>query len=105
MAEQATVSASRNQLREFRVTVANVVANLRSKEVRDTYATITITELVEQQLAFLTGTKGQVPSQKQRLTAAYEAFNNAISAIKATPPAAFRQHDPSTDVNTASDAR
>ncbi len=103
MSEQTASDSSRNQLREFRRVTANVVTELRSQEVRDTYAAITITELVNQQLEFLVGTEGRVPSRKQRLKTVYEEFNNNIAAIKATPPSAFRQHDPSSDVNTAPD--
>lgn len=98
--EQSTNDAARNKLREFRRMTANVVAELRSQEVRDTYAAITLTELVNQQIELLVGT-GRIPSRKQRLTTVYEEFNANIEAIKATPPATFRQHDPDNDANTA----
>lgn len=104
MAEQISADASRNQLREFRRITANVVTELRSAEIRDTYAAVTLIELINQQLEFLVGTNGRVPSRKQRLTTVYNEFNASIEAIKATPPSAFREHDPGMDVNTAPNA-
>jgi hypothetical protein len=99
--EQNTpAESSRNQLREFRRVVGNVVGELRSQEVRDTYAAVTLVEVLDQQLTMLSGTS-RIPSRKQRLTKMYDEFNATIEAIKGTSPDAFRQHDPNTDVNTA----
>lgn len=99
--EQTPAETSRNQLREFRRVVADVVGELRSQEVRDTYAALTFPELIDQHLKQLTGEGGRVPSRKARLKKMYDEFNSKIEAIKATPPSAFRQHDPQGDVNTA----
>jgi hypothetical protein len=90
---------ARNQAREFREIVGNVVAELRSQEVRNTYAAITLTEVLNQQLSMLGGTN-RIPSRKQRLKKAYDAFNSSLEAIKNTPPEAFRTPDPKEDVNT-----
>lgn len=95
--------AAREQLREFRRVVANVVAELRSQEVRDTYAALTFTEILDQHLLQLVG-DGRVPCRRQRLKTMYEEFNASIEKIKATPPSAFRQHDPKSDVNTKPEA-
>lgn len=94
-----TGAAAREQLREFRRVTANVVAELRSQEVRDTYAALTFSEIIDQHLTQLVG-DGKVPSRKQRLMTMYKEFNDSIEAIKATPPSTFRQHDPKSDVNT-----
>ncbi len=90
---------ARNQANEFREIVGNVVAEIRSQEMRDTYASITLTEVINQQLAMLSGTS-RIPSRKQRLKKAYDAFNNSLEAIKKTSPEAFRTPDPKEDVNT-----
>lgn len=100
MADSSSASDSdRQKLREFRRVVGNAVVELKSEEIRDTYAAITLSEVVDQQLERLTG-NGRLPSQKQRLTKVYEELKASIDAIKATPPSAFRQHDPKNDVNT-----
>lgn len=101
MSDQNTASdTARQKLREFRRIVGNVIAELKSQEIRDTYASITLTEVIDQHLKDLVG-NGRVPSRKQRLTRVYEEFKANIQAIKDTDPAAFRQPDPKSDVNTA----
>lgn len=98
--ESTPEQAARSQLREFRRVLANVVGELRSSAVRDTYAAITLNEVAEQHLEELVG-KGRVPSRLQRLNTVHEEFKASIKAIKDTPPSAFRLHDPKNDVNTA----
>ena len=98
--EKQPDESARSQLREFRRVLANVVSELRSSAVRDTYAAITLNEVVDQHLKELVG-EGRVPSRMQRLKTTYEEFKSSIEAIKATPPSAFRLHDPKNDVNTA----
>jgi arginine/lysine/ornithine decarboxylase len=95
----ASSEAARNQIRDFKEVVATIVAELRSEEIRDTYAAITLTEVLNQQLASLTGTS-RIPSRKQRLKKNYEAFNASLEAIKSTSPDAFRTPDKDNDVNT-----
>lgn len=102
MAEQSSDDGTRQQLRAFRSIVADVVTELRSQEVRDTYAALTLSELLDQHLTKLVG-DGKTPSRKQRLQTMFDAYNANIDAIKATSPALFRQHDPERDVNTAPD--
>lgn len=97
--ERSAEDQKRVQLREFRRIVANVVGELRSQEVRDTYAALTFSEIVDQQLTFLVGDSTR-PGRKQRLTRMFAEFDDALAAIKATPPQAFRTHDPDEDVNT-----
>ena len=99
MAEDTSDSSARAKLREFRRVVANVVGELRSQEIRDTYAALTLTEVLDQHLKDLTG-EGRVPSRKSRLKKLYDEFNTNIQAIKDTPPSAFRTPDAKQDVNT-----
>lgn len=91
--------AARNQLRAYRETTANVVGELRSQEIRDTFAAITLSEVIEQHLTTLTG-KGRIPSRKARLEKIHKTFNDSIEALKKTSPDSFRTPDPSRDVNT-----
>lgn len=102
MPESTPRSASRTQLREFRRVVANAVGELRSKEVRDTYAALSIEELMDQHIARLETTTDPInPSRLQRLRRVRADLVANIEAMKATPPDLFRRHDNASDVNTA----
>lgn len=100
MADQ-TDTAARAQLREFRRIVADVVTELRSAEVVKTFAAVTLVELADKHVAYLTGGTPQKPSRLQRIEAVYKAYKGSIDAIKAVPPTTFRSKDPDTDANTA----
>ena len=93
----------RTQLNEFRRLVANVVTELRSQEIRDTYAAITLNEVIDQQLLYLTGT-GKKLGRKQKLTKARDEFLAVLDAIKAVPPSTFKFPDEDEDVNTPPEA-
>lgn len=97
MASQKDIERTKHL--EFRRVVANVVTELRSQELRDTYAAVTMNEVLDQALLVLTG-DGKRLGRKQKLTKVREEFLGAIEAIKKTPPSAFRFPDPSEDVNT-----
>ncbi len=102
MAETTPRAGSREQLREFRRIVANAVGELRSKEIRDAYAALSIEELMDQHVARLEETSDPInPSRLQRLKKVRDDLVNNIEAMKATPPENFRRHDASNDVNTA----
>lgn len=94
-------AAARNQLRAFRGIVSDVVGELRSQQIRDTYSAITITELMQAHLVELVDGAPGKQSRKQRLDALVSAFKANLDAMKATPPDNFRTHDPQGDVNTA----
>ncbi len=102
MPQASDKEQARTKLQEYRRIVANVVGELRSQEIRDTYAALTFSELIEQQIVFLEG-DGIKLGRKQRLEKMYEEFDAALAAIKATPPSAFRVPDPTEDVNTKED--
>lgn len=101
MAEQTPNETSKNKAREFRRIIANVVGELRSKETRDSYAAVTLLELMSAQADRLDKGDTVRPSRAARLKSVYDAFKNNIAAIKETPPDTFRSHDPASDANTA----
>jgi hypothetical protein len=99
-AGQSPEDRSRDQLITFYRILGNVIGELRSQEIRDTYAAITLDEVIQQQLAFLVdGTPTRI-SRKQHLQQMYDEFKANLQAIKDTPPSAFRQTDEKDDVNT-----
>jgi len=99
--ENTPSSQAREQLREFRRIVANAVAELRSREVKDTYTSLSLEELVDQHIGRLEGNDGLNPSRLQRVRRVQQELADSIEAMKATPPSYFRRHDPDSDVNTA----
>ncbi len=105
MTERSEAAANRERLREFRRIVANAVGELRSQEVRDSYAALSIEELMDQHIERLEGTNDpNQPSRIQRLRNVRDALTDNIEAMKETPPAAFRRPDPDNDVNTEPEA-
>ncbi len=91
-----------DQLLDFRRIVANTVGELRSTEIRDTYAALGLEELMDQHIGRLTGSDDPLrPSRLLRLTRIRDEFRNNLEALKATSPESFRRKNPSTDVNTA----
>lgn len=99
--ERTPSDQSREQLREFRRVTAAAVAEIRSQQVRQTYASLSIEELMDQHIDRLEGTTDPIhPSRKTRLQKVYDEFTNNIQAMKAAPPDRFRRHDPDGDVNT-----
>lgn len=103
--EQTPRVRAREQEREFRRIVANAVGELRSQEVRDTYASLSLEELIDQHIERLEGAEDALnPSRLQRIRRVREELSNSIEAMKATPPDNFRRHDPEGDANTAPEA-
>jgi hypothetical protein len=99
--ERTASDQSREQLREFRRVTAAAVGEIRSQQIRQTYAALSIEELMDQHITRLEGTDDPIhPSRKTRLQKVYDDFTNNIQAMKDTPPDRFRRHDPDGDVNT-----
>jgi len=91
-----------DQTNDFRRVIADVMGELRSAEIRDSYAALGLEELMDQHIDRLTdSTDPMRPSRLARLTKLYDAFINSVESIKATPPELFRRHDPDRDANTA----
>lgn len=91
---------SRNRAREFRRVVANVVGELRSQEIRNSFAAVTLLELASRHADRLDTGDPTRPSRKARLKTIYDEYKASIEAIKQTPVEMFRRHDPATDANT-----
>ena len=104
MADEVTPRTSaREQIREFRRVTANAVAELRSNEVRDSFAALSLEELVDQHIDRLEVGSATTPSRLARIRRVRDELNANIEAMKNTPPELFRRHDPEGDVNTAQD--
>lgn len=76
----------------FRSAVANIIGELRSTESRDSFVSLSLEELVDDQISMLEEGKSKdplVPTRKDRLKQIYTEFSDSIEAIKATPPEAF----------------
>lgn len=101
MASETTPSeSSRNKAREFREVVANVVGELRSAEIRKSFASVTLLELAAKHADRLDKGDAVRPSRLARIEALYKRYKDSIEEIKATPVDMFRSHDPATDANT-----
>lgn len=99
--EQTPRSSSREQLREFRRVVANAVAEVRSQEIKNAFAALSLEELIDQHIARLEGAEDAInPSRVERIRKVKEELTANIEAMKNTPPESFRRHDPQGDVNT-----
>lgn len=100
-----TRSTTREQQRTFRRIIANAVGELRSQEVRDSYASVGLEELVDQSIARLEGDEDSTnPSRLARIRRTKQELSDNIEAMKAAPPDDFRPHDPDNDANTAPDS-
>lgn len=100
MADTPRTSA-REQLRDFRRVVADAVGELRSAEVRDTYAALSLEELVDQNIERLEGSGDPTsPSRLERVRKLRDELAAKIDAMKETPPEFFRRADVDGDVNT-----
>lgn len=99
--ERTPREQSREQIREFRRIVASAVGELRSNQIRDAYASLSIEELMDQHIARLQDTADPInPSRKQRVERVYQELADNIDAIKEIDPARFRLRDPNNDANT-----
>jgi hypothetical protein len=99
--ERTPRDQARAQIQEFRRITAAAVGELRSQQVRDTYASLSLEELIDLHIAQLTDSDDpNRPSRKQRIEKVYNDFSNNIEALKQAPPDQFRRHDSATDANT-----
>lgn len=101
MPQQTTEEANREQTRVFRRVLASAISELRSQEVREAFSSLSIEELVDQQIDFLAeGTDPVRPPRLKRIQKLRQELTDAIAAVRATPPENFRQADVTEDVNT-----
>ena len=101
MAEQTPEQIAREQIREYRQVVADVVGELRSAEVRNTYASITLVELISDHVKSLSAPGAKKLGRLERLTQVRDRYLAKIEGLKATSPHNFRTPDPASDANTA----
>jgi len=100
--ERTPNQASREQLREFRRIVAAAVGEIRSQEVRNTFASLSLEELADQHIERLNDSSDPMhPSRLDRLRTIRDDMANSIQQMKDTPPEAFRRHDSDNDANTS----
>jgi len=101
--EQSSEQRSRENLRHYRKVVANVVGALRSAEVRNSFASFTLEEAVDQAIDVIEGPPQNGTTRPNKLVQVdriKQDFDNAIEGIRETSPDAFRRSDPTDDVNT-----
>jgi (p)ppGpp synthase/HD superfamily hydrolase len=102
--ERTPQEQSREQLREFRRIVADAVGELRSQEIRNSFASLSLEELADQHVARLAEDSNQLrPSRLRRLRKVRDELANTLQAMKDTPPESFRRSDPQDDANTPPD--
>lgn len=94
------------QLNTYRIAVSAAVNFLRSREITNTFASLSLEELIDQQIQLI---EGPIPGQSLKLgkvkalDAMYKAFNDSIEGLKATPAESFRYPNESSDANTSRD--
>jgi hypothetical protein len=99
--ERSPDRQSREQFREFRRIIAAAVGELRSEEVRSSFAALSLEELADQHIDRLKASQDPLrPSRLQRLRKVQSDLTNSIEAMKETSPASFRRRDPDNDANT-----
>lgn len=99
--ERTADQQAADQLREYRRIVADAVGELRSQEIRDSFASISLEELLDQHIERMQESTDPIkPSRLQRLRKVKDDLVASVEAIKAVPPERFRRADPSQDVNT-----
>lgn len=101
MTEHTATETSRETLQNYREVVADVVGFVRSAEITRSFTSLSIEELVDNRIAQIEEPQtGDRPGALAQLEKIKNDFENAIEAIRNTPPDAFRAPDPSSDVNT-----
>lgn len=95
---------ARDQQREFRRVIAAAIGEVRSNEVRNAFASISLEELADTHVERLEESADPVhPSRLDRLRAIKQNMEDSIEEMKATPASSFRRSDPDNDANTAPD--
>lgn len=100
--EQTEESRARETIRRFREIVSNAVGFVRSQEVNRSFASISLEELVDNQIGLIEDGRPSAgrPSKLARVDRIKEDLDQNIAAIKEVDPDLFRRPDSRTDVNT-----
>lgn len=96
--------AQRDQLQVYWEVVGDAVAALRSAESRDTYASISLEELIQKQIERLSNSEDA--SRLDRLsvvTRITTRLTERITALKEIPPSHFQRRSTEDDVLTGVD--
>lgn len=83
--------------------MAAVVGEIRAAEVRNTFAALSLEELVDQHISEMeagASTDPMRPSRADRLKKIYDDFVNSLEAMKAVPPESFIPRTSSDAANT-----
>tara|TARA_Y100000310_G_C20332839_1_gene646093 strand:- start:249 stop:581 length:333 start_codon:yes stop_codon:yes gene_type:complete len=93
---------ARETIRRFREITANAVSFVRSQEVNRSFASISLEELVDNQIALIEDGRPSAgrPSKLARVDRIKEDLDRNIDAIKEVDPDLFRRPDSRADVNT-----
>lgn len=102
MATRTEEEQARESIRRFRQIVGDSVTFVRSREVNESFASLTLEELVDQQIGLIEDGRPSAgrPSILARIDRIKEDLTNNIEDIKAIDPDLFRSPDERTDVNT-----
>ena len=85
----------------FRNIIADVVGELRSEEVRKSFASISIEELVDKHIDRMTDSTSQSqPSRLTRIKSVYNTLADNIEEMKEMDPEEFDSRNPDDEVNT-----
>lgn len=106
MTERRTADEDRRaRAREFRRIIGAAVGELRAAQNRASYASLSLEELIDEQILRLDDPNASPtsPSRLQRLTKVKDDLLTNIEAIRETPPEVFRSPSSSNDVNTEPD--
>jgi hypothetical protein len=102
--ERTTEQSTRETLRHYREVVSAVVGALRSAEVNRSFASFSLEEAIDQAIERIEGEPPQGTTRTNKLAQVdriKQDLEDAIEGIRETDPDAFRQANPSQDVNTA----
>jgi len=103
MPGNSSETSARIARREYRRVVSAAVGALRSAEVNNSFAAITLEEVVDQAIELIEGDPGAGTTKPNKLLRAdtiKRDLDNAIEGIRATDPDLFRVRNANEDVNT-----
>lgn len=101
MADSTADDSTQNQNLELRQALNDAYAFIEGQKTVQAFAAVTFEELLQEQNDTLTGPDTESrPNAFNRITKLSNAVQQAVEKIKAMPPTAFVESDPTTDVNS-----
>lgn len=102
MAERDTDAESREAQREFRRVLAQALTEVRSNEVRTSFASVTLNELIDQHIDRLAeSTDPWMIPRLQQVQKIRRELTDVIAKVKEMDPSEFREPEPDRDANTS----